>query len=67
MATQSHFVTLFSNASRDIYEQYTYADFMVKIVQTVDLGSTANWEVGLFEISCFLLAAHRREPRSNIL
>ena len=50
MATQSHFVTLFSNASRDIYEQYTYADFMVKIVQTVDLGSTANWEVGLFEI-----------------
>jgi len=53
MATQSHFyVTLFSNASRDIYEQNTHADFTVKLAQSVDLGSTSNWEVGLCDISC---------------
>jgi len=47
MATTSHFyITLFSNASRDIYERNKHADFTVK------LGSTSNWEVGLFEISC---------------
>ena len=53
MATHSHiYVTLFSNASRDIYEQNTHADFTVKLAQPVDLGSTSNWEVGLCEISC---------------
>jgi len=53
MATTSHFyVTLFSNASRDIYEQNTHADFTVKFAQPVDLGATSNWEVGLFEIPC---------------
>ena len=46
------YVTIFSNASRDIYEQNMHADFMVKLAQPVDLGSTSNWEVGLFEISC---------------
>jgi len=52
MATQSHFyVTLFSNASRDMYEQNTHADFTVKLAQPVDLGSTSYWEVGLCEIS----------------
>jgi len=53
MATQSHFyVTMFSNASRDIYEQNTHADFSVKLAQPVDLGSTFIWEVELCEISC---------------
>jgi len=47
MATKSHFsVTLFNNASRDIYEQNTHADFTVELAQTVDLGATSNWEVG---------------------
>jgi len=53
MATQSHFyVTLSSNASRDLYEQNTHADFTVKLAQPLDLVSTSNWEVGLCEISC---------------
>ena len=53
MTTTSHFtVTLFSNASRDIYEQYTYADFTVKLAQPVDLVSTSSWEVGLCENWC---------------
>jgi len=53
MATGSHFyVILFSNASRDIYEQNTRAYFKVKLSQPVDLGSTTTWEVGLCEISC---------------
>ena len=53
MATLSQFyVTLFSNASRDIYEQNTQADFTVKLAQPVDMCSTSNWEVGLCEISC---------------
>jgi len=53
IATQSHyFLTLFSNASRDIYEQNTHAVFSVKLAQPVDLVSTSNWEVGLCEISC---------------
>ena len=52
LATTSHFyVTLFSNAARDIYEQNTHADFTVKLAQPVDLGSNSNWVVGLCEIS----------------
>ena len=46
------YVTLLSNASRDIYEQNTHADFTVKLEQPIDLGSTSNWEVGVCEISC---------------
>ena len=53
MAMQIHFyVTLFSNASRDIYEQNTHADFTVKVAQPVGLSSISNWEVGVCEISC---------------
>jgi len=38
MTTPSHFyVTLFSNASRDIYEQNTHDDFTVKQAQPVEL------------------------------
>ena len=52
MATTSHFyVTLLNNASRDIYEQNTHADFTVKLAQPVDVVSTSSWEVGLCEIS----------------
>ena len=43
-------MTIFSNASRDIYDQNTHADFTVKLA--IDLGSTSNWEVGVCEISC---------------
>jgi len=52
MATQIHFyVTLFSNASRDIFELNTHADITLKLAQPVDLVSTSNWEVGVCEIS----------------
>jgi hypothetical protein len=52
-STQKHFyVTPFSTASRDIYDQNTHADFMVKLAQPVDLGTTSDWEVGVCEISC---------------
>jgi len=53
MATTSHFyVTLFSNASRDIYERNTHADFTGNLARHDDLGSTTPWEVGVGEISC---------------
>jgi len=48
----SFYVTLLSNASRDIYDQNTHADFTVKLAQPIELGSTSNWEVGVCEISC---------------
>jgi len=46
------YVTLLSTASREIYDLNTHADFMVKLVQPIDLGSTSKWEVGVCEISC---------------
>jgi len=46
------YVTLLSNASRDIYEQNTHADFTVKLAHPLDLGSASNWDVGVCEISC---------------
>jgi len=45
-------VTLLSNASREIYDLNTHADFTAKLAQPIDLGSTSNWEVGVCEISC---------------
>jgi len=46
------YFTILSNASRDIYDQNTHADFTVKLAQPIDLGTTSNWEVGVCEISC---------------
>jgi len=43
---------LFSSASRDIYENNNHADFTVKQSRPVDLGTSANWEVGVCEVSC---------------
>jgi len=66
MATQNRFyVTLFSNALRDTYEQNTHADFTVKLAQPVDLSSTSSWVVGLYEISCS--SPRRGHHRPNIL
>ena len=45
-------MTLLSNASREIYDLNTHADFTAKLAQPIDLGSTSNWEVGVCEISC---------------
>jgi len=45
--TQNHiYVTLLSNASREIYEQNTHANFTVKLAQLIDLGLTSNSELG---------------------
>jgi len=46
------YVTLLSNASRDIYDLNTHADFTVKLAQPIDLGTTSKWEDGVSEISC---------------
>jgi len=46
------YMTLLSNASRDIHDQNTLADFTVKLAHHIGLGSTSNWEVGVWEISC---------------
>jgi len=46
------YVTLLSNASRDICDQKTQADFTVKVAQPIDLGSISKWEVVVCEISC---------------
>ena len=52
-ASSNHFyVTVFSKAWRDAYEQNTHADFTVKLAQLVDLSTTSNWEVGVCESSC---------------
>ena len=37
---KNFYVTLLSNASLDIYDQNTHADFTVKLAQPIDLGST---------------------------
>ena len=49
--TYQFYITLFSNALREIYEQNTHADFTVKLAQHIDLCSNSNWELGLWEIS----------------
>jgi len=51
-STNSFYVTLFSNASREIYENNTHADFTVKLSRPIDLGTSPNWEVGVCEVSC---------------
>ena len=50
-SSNSFYVTLFSNASREIYDN-TYAHFTVKLSRRIDLGTSPNWEVGVCEVSC---------------
>jgi len=53
MAPSNRFyVTLFSNASREIYENNTHAGFTVKLSLPIDLGTSPNCEVGACEVSC---------------
>ena len=51
-STNSFYVTLFSNASREIHENYTQADFTVKLSRHIDLVTSPIREVGIFEVSC---------------
>ena len=49
----SHFyVTLFSNASQDLYPDNTIGAFTVELARPIRLGQNGNWEVGLCEFSC---------------
>ena len=49
---RNHFyVTLFSNASLDLYPDNTRAAFTTHLAHTIDLGtSSSEWEVGLCEV-----------------
>jgi len=50
---RKHFyVTLFSNASKEMYPNNTVATFTIHLAQTIDLGSSTDWEAGLGEFSC---------------
>jgi len=51
-SSNSFYVTLFSNASQEIYENNTHAEFTVKLSRHFDLGTSPNWEVGVCEVSC---------------
>jgi len=46
------YITLFSNASQEVYPSNTLAEFTIQLAQRIYLGSTDNWEVGSCEISC---------------
>jgi len=46
------YVTLMIHYLRDIYDQNTHADFTVKTILPIDLGSTFNFEVDVCEITC---------------
>jgi len=45
------YITLFSNASAEIYTLNSQTKFTNRLALPVDLGSTCDWEVGLCEIS----------------
>ena len=47
---QNNFYFL-SNASREIYDLNTHADFPVKLAQPIEVVSTTKWEVEYCEIS----------------
>ena len=51
-SSNSFYVNLFSNASREIYENDTHADFTLKLSRPADLGKYPNWEVGVCAVSC---------------
>ena len=51
-STNSFYLTLFSNASREIYENNTHADFTMKLSRPIYIGKYPNWEVGVYEVSC---------------
>jgi len=46
------YVTLFSNASQDLYPENTIGVFTVELARPIHLGPNTNWEVGLCEFTC---------------
>ena len=45
------YVTLFSNASQNVYPSNTIAAFTVQLAKTIELGPSENWEVVLCELT----------------
>ena len=45
------YVTLFSNASKEVFPDNSLTPFTIHLAQTIYLGTSSNWEVGLSEIS----------------
>jgi hypothetical protein len=44
-------VILFCNASQTVFADNTTASFTIRLTQTLDLGPTGKWEVGLCEVT----------------
>ena len=51
MGRDHFYVTLFSNASIDLYSDNTRAVFMTHLAHPIKLGTSSEWQVGLCEIS----------------
>jgi hypothetical protein len=49
---QDFYVTLFSNASQNLFAGNMIAAFTIHVAQTIELGATKSWEVGLCELTC---------------
>src|SRR5215475_8509855 len=45
------YVTLFSNGGQSVYPDNTLAAFTIPLAQQIDLGSNADWEVGITEFT----------------
>jgi len=45
------YVTLFSNALKEVLPGNTLTAFTIHLAQSIDLGSSSDWEVGLAELS----------------
>jgi len=45
------YITLFSNASKEVFSDNTLTAFTIHLAQPIDLGTSSDWKVGLTEIS----------------
>ena len=50
-SSNSFYVTPFSNASQEIYENNTHADFTVTLSRPIALGTSTTWKVCVSEVS----------------
>ena len=50
--SENFYVTVFSNASQDLYPDNTIGAFTVELVRPIHLGRNTNWEVRLCEFTC---------------
>jgi len=46
-----YYVTLFSNASKEVFPDNTLTAFTIHLAQPIELGASSDWEVGLTELS----------------